>query len=85
VLLSPGVSSDAVYLEQLVRAVGGANGQFLQQLHHQPAEALERAWQADVGVDLNEHVFVSAHIDGLSGKGVSTLRSQSCRQFQLLP
>lgn len=33
------------HLEEFVWPVGGANAELLQQLHHEPTEALERPWQ----------------------------------------
>jgi len=51
------------HLEQFVWSVGGADGQFLQQLHHETAEALERAWNAYRWVDADEHVLLCVHVN----------------------
>ena len=54
-----------MYLEQLIRTIGGTYAQLLQQLHHEAAEPLEGARQSDLGVDFNEDVFVGVHVQAL--------------------
>ena len=50
-------------LEQLLRGRGGADGQAVQQLHHEAREALEGAGQPDRGRDGDERVVRRRDVD----------------------
>jgi len=51
--VEPATRSRGAHLQQLVGAVGRADAQLLQQLHHQAAEALERARQPHLWIHLH--------------------------------
>ena len=58
-------------LEQLAGGVGGVDAELLQQLHHEAAEALERARQSNLRVNLNQHTLGRAHIQPLRRNALS--------------
>jgi len=50
-------------LEQLLLGGGAADGEAVEELHHQACEALEGAGDADGGGDLDEDVFGGVDVD----------------------
>lgn len=50
------------HLHEFVRAVSGPYTQLLQQLHHQPTEALEGSRNADLWVDLYEYILMCVYV-----------------------
>ena len=63
------VTGTGAHPQQLVGAVGGTDGQLLEQLHHEAAEAAEGARQAHLRVHLDQHVPRCVHVQGLQATG----------------
>lgn len=59
-VVGDGVLDDA---QQLLLRVGGADGQAVQELHHEACEALEGAWDADGRADFDQHALGGVDVD----------------------
>ena len=51
------------HLEELLLRVGGADGETVEELHHQTGEALEGTWDADRWADFDEDALGGGNVD----------------------
>ena len=84
-MVRDGVAHD---LEQLLGRVDGADGEAVQQLHHEAGEAFESAWDAHRGRDLDEYAFgggnedleLAGFVEGRVEEGKKALRLLKSRR-----